>query len=135
MSWNFRCFFEIRVENDRKLGRIEFELYGEYAPKTVLCFVRLCTGQDKITYKGCPFHRIISGIMCQGGDVTEFNGSGGMTMYGEIFNKENFKLKHGGTGTHWLWYKLILLEDQKGKISTGPEIEPVTCLYCGCSLY
>lgn len=52
---------EIEMEDG---GRMVFELYPEYAPKTVRNFVKLV--EDGF-YDGTIFHRIIKGFMIQGG--------------------------------------------------------------------
>ncbi|PAA46436.1 hypothetical protein BOX15_Mlig001299g6, partial [Macrostomum lignano] len=39
-------------------------------------------------------HRIIPQFMCQGGDFTRGNGTGGESIYGEKFEDEKFARKH-----------------------------------------
>nr|KAF6433809.1 hypothetical protein HJG59_008871 [Molossus molossus] len=76
------------------LGHITFELFADKVPKTAENICVLSTGEKGFGYKDSSFHRIIPGFMCQGGDFTRHNGTGGKSIYGEKFDDKNFILKH-----------------------------------------
>ena len=68
-------------------GKIVFELFAHVVPKTAENFRALCTGEHgkgksgkRLNFMGCVFHRIIPGFMCQGGDFTRGDGTGGESL-------------------------------------------------------
>lgn len=92
----------------RPVGRMVFELFTDLTPRTAENFRGLCTGEygnvglsaatKKLHYLDSKFHRIIDEFMVQGGDITHGDGSGGHSIYGPIFEDENFQRRHACAG-------------------------------------
>ena len=85
-----KVFFDIGSD-DNYYGKIIIELFTDVVPKTSKNFRVLC---QKKKYYNSPFHRIIQNFMIQGGDYTNGNGTGGVSIYGHKFPDENFDIPH-----------------------------------------
>ena len=101
---NPRVFLDLTIGGEAA-GRLVIELFSDSTPKTAENFRALCTGEKGIGingkplhYKGTTFHRVIPRSMFIGGDLTEGNGLGGESIYGDSFADENFVNMHIGPG-------------------------------------
>ncbi|XP_064627116.1 uncharacterized protein LOC135487413 [Lineus longissimus] len=101
-------FMDISIGGE-PAGRLVIELFSNDVPKTCENFKCLCTGERGVSehnelesynlhYKGHLFHRIVPNGWIQGGDIWADRGNGGECVFDEVFEDENFAIKHDRRG-------------------------------------
>ena len=77
---------DIAIGSKSAVERVVFELFSSVTPRTAENFRSLCLGSNakKLSFKGSKFHRVVPGFVCQGGDITAGDGTGGMSIYGRV---------------------------------------------------
>ncbi|CAH8663086.1 unnamed protein product [Heterobilharzia americana] len=120
-----RIFVSMLISIDgQKCGVLLFELYSDILPKTCENFRSLCTGEYgtikknevekyKMHYKGTKFFRLVRNGWIQGGDILYSRGNDGHSIYGPVFEDENFIMKHDQRG--------VLSMANSGRHSNGSQ--------------
>ncbi len=57
-------------------------------------------GEKGYGYAGTTFHRILPGLIFQGGDIQNGDGTGQVSIYGKKIEDENFAIPHDSPGEH-----------------------------------
>ncbi|OXB71928.1 UNVERIFIED_CONTAM: hypothetical protein H355_008139, partial [Colinus virginianus] len=105
MGRNTCVYLDISI-GSRAGGRLVFELFEDITPKAAENFRGLCTGEYgrsprtglPLHYLGCSFFRLIGGVLIQGGDIQNNDGTGGECVWGGTFRDENFVRRHAQAG-------------------------------------
>jgi cyclophilin family peptidyl-prolyl cis-trans isomerase len=76
------AFMDIEIDG-KDAGRINFELFGKDAPKTVNNFLAFCSGEYSpyTKYRDSYLHKVVHGKFIKGGDFINGDGTGAATVY------------------------------------------------------
>jgi len=90
------------VNNQVYTGRIVIGCFGDVAPSTCMNFQSIAKGHNKkgqfYHYKDSPVHRVVQDFVIQMGDITNGDGTGGKSIYGDSFFDEEFVISHNAQG-------------------------------------
>ena len=67
-------------------------------PRAAENFRALCTGEKGFGYAGSRFFRVVSGLTLQGGDILGPDSIKGRSIYGDVFEHDNYKIAHSVAG-------------------------------------
>lgn len=85
----------MKIKKGGSIHNVELKLYDDITPLTCKNFRFIAKkGINGKTYSNCIFHRVIRDFMIQGGDIVNGDGTGSVSIYGNKFEDENFKIKH-----------------------------------------
>jgi len=95
-----KAYLKISIGNtgNNSPAKLQIVLNDKTCPRSVLNFTTLLSRQSPEGFKGSSFHRLIPKFMIQGGDFTNNDGTGGVSIYGDSFPDENFIHSHEGRG-------------------------------------
>lgn len=89
----------IKIDGSDERHEIELELFDDIVPLTSKNFRVLASkGVNNKSYRNSIFHRVIKNFMIQGGDIMNSDGTGSVSIFGNQFEDENFKIKHDQKG-------------------------------------
>ena len=89
----------VKIDGSSQTHEIELELFDDIVPLTCKNFRVLAgKGVNNKSYKNSIFHRVIKNFMIQGGDIMNGDGTGSISIFGNQFEDENFKIKHNQKG-------------------------------------
>uniref|UniRef100_A0A673HFL9 peptidylprolyl isomerase n=1 Tax=Sinocyclocheilus rhinocerous TaxID=307959 RepID=A0A673HFL9_9TELE len=109
-------FMDIAADGEF-IGRIIIECSSHIGSCLSANFRAFCTGEHGFGYKGSVFHRIIPEFMCQGGDFTNHNSTGVLSMTNSGPNTNGSQFYICTAKTEWLDGKHVVF----GQVKEGME--------------
>ena len=98
LTENYRAYFEISIAG-RAPQRVDFQMFRAAVPQASDNFLLLCRGELGFGYKGSVIHWVDAcGGCCRGGDIVNGDGTGGRSVYGDKFLREDSNLRHDRAG-------------------------------------